>query len=76
MEATNNVALDRFQDLFIVLADLIKRVADSNDPNIRLIRAKVRAEMLELESDMTPIAANRSQARKPQPPWSAIWDSI
>jgi hypothetical protein len=48
MQATDNVALDRFKDLFAVLADL----------------------------DMTPIATCVSQAREPQPTWSAIWDSI
>jgi len=51
------VAVDRFKDLFVVLEDLIKRVADTDDPKIRNIRAKVRADLLDLENDMTPISA-------------------
>jgi hypothetical protein len=76
-------ALDRFRDLFVVLEDLIKRVADSEDPSIRHKRADVRAQLIQLESDTTPIshclravapeAAPHSDATTPAPRHDPVW---
>jgi hypothetical protein len=49
-------ALARFNDLFVVLEDLIKRVADTDDPDIRHKRADVREKLVRLEHDTTPIS--------------------
>ena len=65
-------ALARFQDLFEVLEDLIKRVADSEDPGIRHKRAAVRAKLIQLESDTTPICRwvrSAPPARRRDPSW-------
>lgn len=48
--------MERFQHLFAVLEDLIKRVADTEDPEIRRKRAHVRAKLVALERDPTPIS--------------------
>ncbi|HEX3848337.1 MAG TPA: hypothetical protein VHV81_13225 [Steroidobacteraceae bacterium] len=50
------MALARFNDLFVVLEDLIKRVADTDDPDIRHKRAEVREKLVRLEHDTSPIS--------------------
>jgi hypothetical protein len=57
MLAVDSEALQRFNELFVVLEDLIKRVADTEDPNIRCIRARVRADLLDLTNDPAPLFA-------------------
>ncbi len=54
--------LDRFRDLFEVLEDLIKRLADTEDPTIRGMRAKVRADLVALAGDVTPILQYSKQS--------------
>lgn len=45
--------LQRLKELFFVLEELLKRIADTEDPNIRRLRAKVRAELVAIQSDMS-----------------------
>ena len=40
----------QFSELFFALEELLKRIADSDDPNIRRIRAKVRAELVAIRN--------------------------
>jgi hypothetical protein len=63
MDTAATIALDRFRDLFLVLEDLIKRVADTDDPTIRHMRARLREALIELKEDMTPI---RDAVRPPR----------
>jgi hypothetical protein len=48
-----NTTLQKFNELFFVLEDLLKRIADSDDPNIRRMRAKVRAELVAIQGDIS-----------------------
>jgi hypothetical protein len=41
----------KFNELFAVLEDLLKRIADTDDPEIRRKRAQVRAEMIAVQSN-------------------------
>jgi ElaB/YqjD/DUF883 family membrane-anchored ribosome-binding protein len=49
--------LQRLKELFFVLEELLKRIADTEDPNIRRLRAKVRAELVAIQSDMSGVDA-------------------
>jgi hypothetical protein len=40
---------EKFNELFVVLEDLLKRIADTDDPGIRAKRAQVRAEMIAVQ---------------------------
>jgi hypothetical protein len=40
---------EKFNELFAVLEDLLKRIADTDDPDIRAKRAQVRAEMIAVQ---------------------------
>jgi hypothetical protein len=40
---------EKFNQLFAVLEDLLKRIADTDDPGIRAKRAQVRAEMIAVQ---------------------------
>jgi hypothetical protein len=40
----------KFNELFTALEDLLKRIADSDDPEIRRKRALVRAEMIAVQN--------------------------
>jgi hypothetical protein len=40
---------EKFNELFAVLEDLLKRIADTDDPDIRSKRAQVRAEMIAVQ---------------------------
>jgi hypothetical protein len=42
---------EKFEQLFSVLEELLKRIADTDDPDIRRKRAQVRAEMLAVKSN-------------------------
>jgi hypothetical protein len=65
MDTAATIVLDRFRDLFLVLEDLIKRVADTDDPTIRHMRARLREDLIELKGDMTPIEdALRAEYRR------------
>ena len=54
---------DKFNELFAVLEDLLKRIADTDDPDIRRKRALVRAEMIAVQ--------NHPWTLDPAPPESA-----
>jgi hypothetical protein len=41
--------IERFSELFFVLEDLLKRIADTEDLDIRRKRAQVRAQLVELQ---------------------------
>jgi hypothetical protein len=41
----------KFNELFAALEDLLKRIADTDDPDIRRKRALVRAEMIAVQSN-------------------------
>ena len=82
MHDTDSAALERFLDLFPPLEDLIRRIADSEDPNIRRMRAKVRAELVSLQNNMSGAfadsrhSANSSRSQAPvlaQASASAPW---
>lgn len=59
-------------DLFSPLEDLIKRVADSEDPDIRRIRAKVRAELVSLKGNLTEALAHLGHSLEPHSPEPAV----
>jgi hypothetical protein len=42
---------EKFNELFAVLEDLLKRIADTDDPDIRAKRAQVRAEMIAVQKN-------------------------
>jgi hypothetical protein len=42
---------EKFNELFTVLEDLLKRIADTDDPEIRRKRAQVRAEMIAVQNN-------------------------
>jgi ElaB/YqjD/DUF883 family membrane-anchored ribosome-binding protein len=60
----------RFEELFDGVDDLIKRVADTENPEIRRIRAKVHASMMvaksayQVRAQGSPPAAPREDATK------------
>jgi hypothetical protein len=47
---------DKFNELFSVLEDLLKRIADTDDPDIRRKRAQVRAEMIAVQNNPMTLA--------------------
>ena len=57
------VAQARFNELALVLEDLLKRIADTEDPHIRRLRAKVRAELLAIQSEVFGIGVEADQYR-------------
>jgi ElaB/YqjD/DUF883 family membrane-anchored ribosome-binding protein len=42
---------DRFNQLLLVLEDLLKRIADTEDPKIRRMRAQVHSELVSIRND-------------------------
>jgi hypothetical protein len=52
---------DKFNELFSVLEDLLKRIADTDDPDIRRKRAQVRAEMIAVQNNPMTLAPPRLQ---------------
>jgi hypothetical protein len=48
-------ALERFNELFSALEDLLKRIADSDDPEIRRKRAQVRVELIEMQGNVSKL---------------------
>jgi hypothetical protein len=42
---------EKFNELFDVLEELLKRIADTDDPDIRAKRAQVRAEMIAVQKN-------------------------
>jgi hypothetical protein len=47
-----SVALAKFNELVSLLEDLLKRIADTEDPHIRRLRAQVRAELVAIQTDI------------------------
>jgi ElaB/YqjD/DUF883 family membrane-anchored ribosome-binding protein len=47
-----NATLARLKELLLLLEDLLKRIADTDDPNIRRARAKVHAKLIAVQSAM------------------------
>jgi hypothetical protein len=52
---------DKFNELFSVLEDLLKRLADTDDPDIRRKRAQVRAEMIAVQNNPMTLAPPQLQ---------------
>jgi hypothetical protein len=52
-----NSSADPFDALFLALEDLLRRIADTDDPELRHKRAKLRAEMIALQSALPHISA-------------------
>lgn len=50
----------KFNELFAVLEDLLKRIADTDDPEIRRKRAQVRAEMIAVQNNPQTFAPPQS----------------
>jgi hypothetical protein len=50
--APAGIALTKFNELALLLEDLLKRIADSDDPNVRRLRAKVRAELVAIQTNI------------------------
>lgn len=44
--------LPQFLELCEALEDLLKRIADTEDPHVRRIRAKVRAQLLAIQEEL------------------------
>ena len=68
----------KFEELFSVLEDLLKRIADTEDPDIRRRRAQVRAEMLAVQSNPHALEPSGPQsvpavAQEPTPGQSEDW---
>jgi hypothetical protein len=68
---------DRFNELFLVLDDLLKRIADTEDPNIRRMRAQVHSELASMRRDaskphlLTPHSAEEnSNQTDPEESWT------
>ncbi|HEY2686126.1 MAG TPA: hypothetical protein VGI93_21630 [Steroidobacteraceae bacterium] len=47
---------DRFTELFFAVEDLLRRIADTDDPDIRRKRAKLREELIALQDDLPKLA--------------------
>jgi hypothetical protein len=67
---------DKFNELFSVLEDLLKRIADTDDPDIRRKRAQVRAEMIAVQSN--PMTLDPPQLQTPdgnetEEHWEGDW---
>ncbi|MDP9082840.1 MAG: hypothetical protein M3N50_03630 [Pseudomonadota bacterium] len=75
MHAVNDLAVDRFRDLFAVVRELIKRIADTEDLHLRSVRAKIWAGLASFENDMTPIVTyncrtSMAGAHEPRDIWN------
>ena len=46
----------RFAELFYAVEDLLRRIADTDDPSIRHKRAKLREELIALQSELPKLA--------------------
>jgi hypothetical protein len=59
---------EKFNELFAVLEDLLKRIADTDDPDIRAKRAQVRAEMIAVQRNPQTLNLETSPAvLQPEP---------
>ena len=52
----------KFNELFTALEDLLKRIADTDDPEIRRRRAQVRAEMIAVQNNLAGMAQAHNAA--------------
>jgi len=52
----------KFNELFAALEDLLKRIADTDDPEIRRKRAQVRAEMIAVQNNPQTFAPPEEEA--------------
>jgi hypothetical protein len=57
-----------FANLFTALEDLLRRIADTDDPDLRRKRAQVRRALLDLQSHM-PVMTLDAASTKPEPDW-------
>jgi hypothetical protein len=65
---------EKFNELFAVLEDLLKRIADTDDPGIRAKRAQVRAEMIAVQRNphslaLEPVAAKPAPVDETEADW-------
>jgi hypothetical protein len=58
---------DPFNDLFFALEDLLRRIADTDDPELRRKRAKLRAEMIALQNALPHTSAPLPPPARPRP---------
>ena len=54
---------DTLNELFAALEELLKRIADTDDPEIRRKRAQVREEMIAVQSNLAGVAVPLSVFR-------------
>jgi hypothetical protein len=55
----------KFNELFAVLEDLLKRIADTDDPEIRRKRAQVRAEMIAVQNNPQTLDSPAPLSKEP-----------
>jgi hypothetical protein len=55
----------KFNELFAALEDLLKRIADTDDPKIRRKRAQVRAEMIAVQNNPPPFTPPATSFMEP-----------
>jgi hypothetical protein len=65
---------EKINELFAVLEDLLKRIADTDDPDIRAKRAQVRAEMIAAQKnphtlDLERVPAKPAQVEETEADW-------
>ena len=54
------VSSPALKELFFVLEELLKRIADTDDPEIRRRRAQVREEMIAVQTHPVPVRATQA----------------
>jgi hypothetical protein len=63
----DNPTVTKFNDLFLAVEDLLRRIADTDDLVIRRKRAKLREELIALQGEMPNI-----KSFLPQPPAAMV----
>jgi hypothetical protein len=56
---------DPLNELFSALEELLKRIADTDDPEIRRKRARLREQMIAVKTQATPVAPEIGLAELP-----------
>jgi hypothetical protein len=59
---------NKFNELFSALEELLKRIADTDDPDIRRRRAQVRAEMIAVQNNPITHAADPQEPLEVEEP--------
>lgn len=56
---------DTLNELFSALEELLKRIADTDDPEIRSKRARLREQMIAVKTQATPVTLETGLAEPP-----------